>query len=190
MSKQIKKMLSDDLKKSLGGVSDVVVLSIEGVDGIQNNQMRLALRKKNIQVQVVKNSLAKRLFGELGLEPVNQFLEGPSAVAWGGQTIVDLAKEISDWAGKIKKLKIKGGTTTGLPLSADQVTALSKLPSREELLARVMSLALSPAARLVNLMTAPAARIAAQLKTKYESAADAAAAPDAAASDAAPAAAP
>lgn len=170
MSKQVKKFLSDDLRKSIGSATDVVVVSVEGIDGIQNNLMRLALRKKNIHVQVVKNSLAKRLFGEIGLEPVNQFLEGPSAVAWGSPSIVELSKEINDWANKVKKLKIKGGTTSGQPLSSEQVTALAKLPSREALLGRVVSLAMSPAARLVSQMNSPAGRLAGQLKTKAEGA--------------------
>src|SRR5262245_31211139 len=140
MSKQVKKLLVDDLRKSFQGVQDVLVVSVNGVDGIQNNQMRLALRQKNIRLQVVKNSLTKRLFGEMGLGPAAQFLEGPSAIAWGAPSIVDLAKEITDWSTKIKKLEIKGGATSGLPLSPDQVTALSKLPSHEELLARVVML--------------------------------------------------
>jgi large subunit ribosomal protein L10 len=188
MSKQVKKLLMDDMRKSFDGVRDVLVISVNGVDGIQNNQMRQALRQKNIRVQVVKNSLTKRLFGEMGLGPAAQFLEGPSAVAWGGQTIVDLAKEITDWSAKIKKLEIKGGATSGLPLTAAQVTALSKLPSREELVARVVMLALSPARRVASLLASPAGRIASQLKTKSEGAPESASAESASAEpDAAPA---
>lgn len=174
MSKQVKKLLVADLEKSFDGVRDVVVVSLNGVDGIQNNQMRLALRQKNIRLQVVKNSLTRRLFNEIGLGPASQFLEGPSAVAWGGPSIVDLAKEIADWSSKVKKFEIKGGTTSGLPLTADQVTALSKLPSREELLGRVVMLAQSPGRRLATLIGSPAGRIASQIKTKSEGAAEAA----------------
>ena len=170
MSKQVKKMIVDDMRRSFSGVQDVVVVSINGVDGIQNNQMRLALRRKNIHIQVVKNTLAKRLFDELGLGPAAKFLDGPSAVAWGGPSIVELAKEISDWVAKIKKLQIKGGATAGMPLTSEQVKALSKLPSREELLGCIVSLALSPARRVAALVNSPAGRIVGQLKTKAESA--------------------
>ncbi len=187
MSKQVKKMLSDELRKAFTGVNDVVVVSIEGVGGIENNQMRLALRKKDIHVQVVKNSLAKRLFSEIGLDSANRLLEGPTAVAWGGPTIVELAKEITNWVGKLKKLQIKGGASAGQSLTKEQVTALSKLPSREELLGRVVSLAMGPAARLVSLMNSPAGRIAGQLKTMSEGApAESAPADTAAAESAAP----
>jgi large subunit ribosomal protein L10 len=168
MSKQVKKLLVSDLQKSFDGVKDVLIVSLSGVDGIQNNQMRLALRQKNIRLQVVKNSLTKRLFNEIGLGPATQFLEGPSAVAWGGPSIVELAKEIADWAGKVKQFQIKGGATSGLPLTADQVTALSKLPSREELLARVVMLALSPARRVAGLVNSTGGRIVSQIKTKAE----------------------
>jgi large subunit ribosomal protein L10 len=168
MSKQVTKLLSDDLRQSFDGVRDVVVLSLMGLDGIQNNTMRLALRQKNIYLRVVKNSLAKRVFDELGLGPATQFLEGPSAIAWGGPTIVELAKEITDWAGKLTKIEIKGGATGGVALSREQVRALAVMPSREELIGRVVNLALGPARRVVTLACAPAARIVGQLRSKAE----------------------
>ena len=170
MSQRVKMLLSDDLRSSLAGVRDVLVVSVSGIDGITNNNMRLALRQKNIRIQVLKNSLAKRVFNEVGLAPVNQFLEGPSAIAWGGPSIVELAKEITQWAGKLKLLKIKGGSTAGVGLTADQVNVLSKLPSREELIGRVVNLALSPARRVASLMISPAGRILGQLKTMAEGA--------------------
>ena len=126
MSKQVKKMLSDDLRKSIDGIQDVLVVSVAGIDGIQTNQMRLALREKQIRIQVVKNSLARRVLGDIGLGPAVGFLEGPSALAWGGSSIVELAKEISRWASKVSKLQIKGGSTAGKSLTSDQVTALSR----------------------------------------------------------------
>ena len=168
MSKLVKKMISDDLRKSFDGVRDVVVLSVMGLDGIQNNTMRLALRQKDIHIRVVKNNLAKRVFDEVGLGPAGQFLEGATAVAWGGPSIVELAKEITQWAGKLTKLQIKGGATAGVSLSPAQVKALSTMPSRDELIGRVVNLALGPARRLVSLMNAPAARIVGQLETKAE----------------------
>jgi len=170
MSKLVKKLMTDDLRKSFDGVRDVLVVSLDGIDGIQNNLMRLALRQKSIRLQVVKNSLAKRLFGEIGLEQAAQYLEGPTAVAWGGKSIVDLAKEITDWAAKAKKLQVRGGATSGVGLSADQVAALSKLPSREELVAQVVMLAMSPARRVAGMVNSPAGRIVSQLKTKAEGA--------------------
>jgi ribosomal protein L10 len=62
-----------------------------------------------------------------------------------------------------------------MPLTADQVTALSKMPSREELLARVVMLAMSPARRVAGMVNAPAGRIVSQLKTKSEGAPETAA---------------
>jgi large subunit ribosomal protein L10 len=168
MSKFVKDLLSEDLRRSFAGVGDVLVISLNGIDGIQNNSMRLALRQKDIRIQVVKNSLAKRVFEEVGLASASRFLEGPSAIAWGGPSIVELAKEISQWAAKIGKLQIRGGVASGKPLSSEQVTALSKLPSRGELLGRIVQLAESPAGRVVNLLNSPAARIAGQLKTRAE----------------------
>jgi large subunit ribosomal protein L10 len=168
MSKLVKKMVSDDLRKTFAGVRDLVVVSVNGIDGIQNNTMRLALRQKNIRIHVLKNSLAKRVFDELPLAPATQYMEGPSAVVWGGPSIVELTKEITAWVAKVNKLQIRGAVTAGQALSPEQVVALSKLPSREELISRVVMLATSPARRVSSLISSPAARLASQLKTKAE----------------------
>lgn len=168
MSKLVKKLLADQLSKSFAGVSDLVVLSVGGLDGKENNSMRLALHGKDIRLQVLHNRLAKRVFEELGLQSVIQSLEGPTAVAWGGPSIVELAKEISTWAEKLKKIEIKGGTTSGLFLTPEQIKELSRIPSREELLAGVVHLAQGPGRMVRSRLEAPAARIAGQLKAKSE----------------------
>ena len=174
MSKRVKNMITEELRKEFDGVKDVVVLGLGGLTGVDNNTMRLALHQKNIRIRVVKNSLAKRVFEDLGLGAAGSYLEGATAVAYGGPTIVELAKEISEWAGKLVKLEIKGGAAAGQPLSAAQVKALSTLPSREELLGRVIGLALGPAGRVIALANAPGARIAGQLKAKAEAEGEAA----------------
>jgi large subunit ribosomal protein L10 len=179
MSKYVKQLMRDELRHTLSGVKDVVIVSVNGIDGIKNNEMRLALRRKNIQLRVVKNRLARLTLQDVGLGAATQFLDGPAAVVWGGQ-IVDLAKEITVWGGKVDKLQIRGGATGTTPLTAEHVKALSTLPSREELLGRVVNLMLSPARRAVTLATSPASRLVGQIKAKAEAAGDTANEPAAA----------
>ncbi len=68
MSKVIKQMQMDALKKDFNGVRDMVLLNIVGLGAIPENQIRLGQRKKGIRLQQVKNSLARRTFGEMGAE--------------------------------------------------------------------------------------------------------------------------
>jgi len=168
MSKYVKKLMMDELRETLVGVRDLLVLDLKGVDAITDNQMRLKLREKEIRIRVVANNLARKVFSESGPDGVCEFFEGPTAVAWGGDSIVDLAKEISEWAGKIEELQIKGGVSDGEPISAGEVDVLSKLPSREELLGMLVGRLQGPGAQLAGLILSPGGRLAGQLKARSE----------------------
>src|SRR5262245_27731472 len=105
MAKNIKQMQMDVLKKTFANVRDMVFLTATGVDCQTDNRMRLDLRKKNIRLQIVKNSLAKRVFDELGIKASKW--EGPTVVAWGGDSLAGLAKEVDGWIKKNDKVKDK-----------------------------------------------------------------------------------
>ncbi len=106
MSKVIKQMEMDDLKKTFEGVRDLVVLSIKGLTAMPDNKLRLDLRKKNIRLQMVKNSLARQVFTDLGLT-ITKGWEGSTTVAWGGTSVAELSKEIETIVKKHDKLKVK-----------------------------------------------------------------------------------
>src|SRR6516225_9107405 len=106
MSKKIKQMEMDALKTTFDGVRDLVVLSATGIDCQTDNQTRLALRKKNIRLQVVKNSLARRVFTDLGLK-LGNIWEGPTIMAWGADSIAELSKALNAFIVKNTKIKVK-----------------------------------------------------------------------------------
>lgn len=171
MSKQIKKMEMDSLGKTFQEVRDLVVLSVSGVNAQVDNQMRLTLRKKNIRLQVVKNSLIRRVFSDLGMNISGDgFWTGPTVLAWGSTSISELSREVDGVIRKNDKIKVKGAIADGQEVTFKQ--ALS-MPTRAEAIGRVVSLALSPAARLVSQLLAPASRVASQIKTLSEKAAPA-----------------
>ena len=113
-------------------------------------------------------SLAKRVFADIGLGGLDKFLAGPSVAVWGGDGVAELAKEISDQVKKHKKPEIKGGAVDGIVIGPKQVEDITKLPSREALIARVVGLALAPVQRVVSLANAPASNLLGQLKTLAE----------------------
>jgi len=170
MSKYVKELMMDQLKGELNGTQSVLILDLGGLDAISETQLRHDLRKKSIRIKVLKNTLAGKVFDEMGLGGLGRYLEGPSAAAWGGDGVAELAKELSTQAKKLEKPKIKGGAVEGTVIGPEQVEEITKLPSREELIARVVNLALAPARNIVSLANAPAANLAAQLQTLAEGA--------------------
>jgi large subunit ribosomal protein L10 len=178
MSKYVKELLMDQFKSELGDTKSVLILDLKGLDGVAENRLRLDLRKKKIHLRTLKNSLAKRVFDGAGLAGLERFLTGPSVAAWGGDGVAELAKEISAQVKKHQKPEIKGGAVDGVVISSDQVVEITKLPSREELIGRVVSLALAPVQRVVSLAMAPASGLAAQLQTLAEQGSEDSAAAD------------
>jgi len=163
MGKQIKQMQMDALRETFRDVRDAVLLTASGVDSQTDNQMRLALRKKNIRMQVVKNSLAQRVFDELGMKATRW--EGPTLIAWGAGSLSELSREIDAIIkknDKVKdKIKAKGALSEGQEI---EFARALKMPTRAEAVAHVAALALAPASRLVSQLTAPAGRVASQIK--------------------------
>jgi large subunit ribosomal protein L10 len=165
MSKQIKQMEMDALRKTFKDVQDLVVLSANKLSCQLDHQLRSTLRKKNIRLQVVKNSLARRVFDDMGLK-VASYWEGPTWLAWGANSLAELSKELEGFVKKNDKiLRVKGAVSEGLEISFKDALAM---PTKPEAVGRVVSLALSPASRLMSQIMAPAGNIAGQIKTLSE----------------------
>jgi large subunit ribosomal protein L10 len=161
MSKVIKQMQMNALKESLKGVRDMVLLNIVGLDAIAENGIRLGLRKKGIRLQMVKNSLCRRVFGESGIT-VKDAWEGSTTVAWGAASVAELSKEVEAVVKKNPKtMKVKAAVADGNQVGFD--IAL-KMPTRAEALGRVVMLALAPASRLAAQITGPASQVCGQIK--------------------------
>jgi len=170
MSKYVKELMMDQLRADLGGSTSLLILDLKGLDAVAEHGFRRDLRKKKIKVRALKNSLARRVFADLGLGGLSQYLEGPSVAVWGGDGVAELAKEVSTRVKTLKKPQIKGGAVDGVVIGPDQVEDITRLPSREALIARVAALALAPAQRVIALANAPAGGLMSQLETLSEGA--------------------
>jgi large subunit ribosomal protein L10 len=186
MSKVIKQMQMDALRKTLEGVRDVVVLRITGLDCHADNALRSTLRKKNIRLHVVKNSLTRRIFDEMGMSvpAESPFWQGPTTLAWGGDSLAELSKAIDTELKAPKtaalykdKVVPKGALADGQMVTFKQAT---EMPTKAEAIGRIVMLALSPAGRLVSQLRGPVSRVAGQVKAISEKPAGAEAAPAAA----------
>ncbi len=170
MSKYVKELMMDQLKTELDGVRSLLILDLKGLDAVTEFQLRRDFRKKSIKMRVLRNTLARRVFEDMGIGDLSRFLEGPSVVVWGGGEVAELAKETAAQVKKLKKPQIKGGSVDGTVIGPDQVEDITKLPSREALIGRVVSLALAPVSRVISLANAPASGLLGQLKTLSEGA--------------------
>jgi large subunit ribosomal protein L10 len=168
MSKKVKTLIVDEIKARFADVNELVVVSTRGVDGIQNNQLRGALLSKRIHMNTVKNTLAKYAFKQMSKDPVCDLLDGPTTLVYGGESIVDIVKELTNWAKKIEHIEIKGGFLDGQSLNAATTADLAKMPSRKELLGMLVSLSGSPGSRLAAAVLSPGGVIAGCLKTLIE----------------------
>lgn len=170
MSKFVKNLIRDDLRRRLEGVENALLVSVNGLDANKNSRLRKTLREKNIQLMVVKNSLARRATEGTPLAAAFEEMEGSLAVVWGSEDIVSLAKQITALAGdkQYEPFTARGGVMDGARLSAEQVAAVSKWPSRQEQLSILVGQILGPGATLCAQLSGPGASLGSQIKQKGE----------------------
>lgn len=167
MSKVIKQMEIGALSESFKGVRDMVFLTVQGLTSIADNQIRLGLRKKGIRMQVVKNSLARRVLAEGGVKVENGWA-GPTTVVWGGNSIAELSKELETIIKKNEKnIKVKTAVADGEEITFEQALTA---PTKAQILSTILGMILSPGAQIASQVIGPASQLASQLKTIAEKA--------------------
>ena len=168
MSKYVKNLITDELRKRLSGVSDMLVVSIAGLNTAKTYQLRKELRSQNVQLMMIKNSLARRAVEGSPLVPAFEEAEGSLALMWGGSDIVSLAKICTKLAENkaMAPFEARGGVMDGARLTAGQIKEVSAWPSREEVLAKIAGQILGPGGRLVAAIKGPGGALASQVKEK------------------------
>ncbi len=170
MSKYLKDLITDELRSRLDGVSDALLVDVIGMEANANVELRKTLREKNMHLLVIKNSLVCRATEGTTLAPAFEGANGTLALVWGGEDVVSLAKEVVRLAKQEenKPFAPRGGVMDGEKLSAEDVSAISKWPSRGEQLSLLVGQILSPGANLSAQLLGPGGQLASQVKQKGE----------------------
>jgi large subunit ribosomal protein L10 len=164
MSKATKQLLVGELTKRLKGTTAVVACSTKGLKAQEIVHLRAALRLKNVRALMVKNAMCARAFDELGLGFAKPLLEGPTTLVYGGDSLAEVAKLLVAQVKTFKALEVRGGAMDGAVLTPADVAALSKLPSREELIGGVVGALLSPVSGVLSALMSPAQQLASQIE--------------------------
>lgn len=168
MSKPVKDLITKEITARFGSLDSIVVVNPIGLNAIDTNKLRMNLRTKKIEMEVVKNALAQRAFVGTKLEGVAKLLEGSCALVTGGDSVVEVAREIFGAMKKYKALQVRGAVVEGQVLDAQGAEVLSKMPSRAELFGQIVTIANSPGSRVAGQIAAPASRIAGCIKALAE----------------------
>jgi len=157
MAKEKKVELVDQITEILAECSVVVAADHRGLSVDEMNALRRQLLSKGVKLQVVKNTLARFAAKKAGMEELIPLLIGPTALAFGfGDNIADPAKVLIEYQKATKlDLGIKGGFLDDKMLSKEEVTALSRLPSKEVLVATLLGTLQRPIASLLSIMNGP-----------------------------------
>jgi large subunit ribosomal protein L10 len=164
MNREEKAAVIDRIADELGGSEAIFALDYRGITVAQIAELREKLRPADTQLRVTKNSLSERAADQAGVSDIKPMLVGPTALALVKGDAAAAAKILSDMARALRgPLAFKGGVLSGSVLSADDVEAIAKLPSRDVLNAQLVGTIAAPLTGLARTLNALIAGIAIQL---------------------------
>ena len=151
-----KGLVVSEIKEKFQQASGIVLADYRGLTVAQVTQLRTQLRQAGVEYRVMKNTLVRRAANEVGVEGLDEYLKGPTALAFSTDPVAP-AKVLMDFAkaNKLKTFKIKAGVLEGKVIGAEGVRALAELPSREVLLAMVLRGMQAPLTGMANVLQGP-----------------------------------
>lgn len=160
MATQVKEDLVAEIKEHFAASGAVLMTDYRGLTVKEMQALRNALREVGAEVRVYKNSLTEIAIRELALPNMDEFLAGPTAFVFAGEDPVAPAKAVATFAKAHQALEIKGGFVQNQIVNAAGVNAIATLPSREELVAKLLGTMLNPLTKTVRVLNGPASAFA------------------------------
>lgn len=167
MNRVEKKELIETFHARLGESEIALVVHNTGLTVSEITELRSNIRKAGAEFKVVKNRLAKLAVKDTKFEGIYDLLEGPTAIATSPDP-VSVAKSIVEFAKTNDKLVVIGGSFNKKNLDVKDIEALSKLPSLDELRAKIVGMLQTPATRIAGVLQAPGGQIARVISAKSQ----------------------
>lgn len=158
MNRVEKQEFVDSLSLQMKEASLVVLTQQTGLTVEESTDLRSKMREAGASFRVVKNSLARIAANEMGLHLIECYLKGPSALAFSKDPI-GAAKVAVKYAEGNPKLVVIAGMLQGKLLDAQSVESLAKLPSLDELRAKILSVVMAPATKLAAIIQEPGSQV-------------------------------
>ena len=150
---ELKKPVVDEISAHISGATSIVIADYRGLTVEQDTKLRKQLREAGITYKVYKNTMLNFAFKGTDFEGLAPYLEGPSAIAISTSDATAPARIICKFAETAPTLEVKGGVVEGIAYDATGISAIAKIPSREELLSKFLGSIQSPItnfARVLN----------------------------------------
>lgn len=160
MNRTEKAAAVETLQKDLAKSGNAILFGFSGLKVSEVTELRRQIRGTKSKYIVVKNTLARRAAKGTALEGVSEHFIGPTAVVYNADNPVAIAKVLTAFAKTNPNLVFKGALVDGRPVQAKEVQAIADLPSREELVSKLLFLIQSPMRRLVMVLNGPVRSLA------------------------------
>ena len=158
----------NELKKDLGDALNLFVAQFQGMTVAQDTELRQKIRGSNSKYRVVKNTLARKAAEGTPAESVAKSFDGSTAIAYNGSDPVSLAKALSAYAKANPLFVFKAGMVEGRVINIADIANIAAMPSKEELIAKILFLINSPAQRLAAAVNGVARNLAVVLGQAVE----------------------
>ncbi len=156
----------EEIAELLKGSNLTILANYRGLNVTQMQSFRRNLKEQDSSFRVVKNTLTGIAADNIGMSEIREFLEGPTAIVTTGDDPVGPAKATNDFARSSRILEIKAGVLEGTIIPAAEVERLATLPSRDELLAKVVGGLNAPLYGLVGVLSGPIRSLAYVLQAR------------------------
>ena len=167
-SKGKKKEELDALKKDLLEAKNLFVTQFQGMTVAQDTELRIKIRETKSKYRVVKNTLAKKAADGTPAQNVAKAFDGSTAIAYNANDPVSLAKALTSYAKNNPLFVFKAGIVEGRVINLADVATIAAMPSKEELIAKLLFLINAPAQRLAIVVNGVARNLAVVLKQAVE----------------------
>lgn len=149
---ELKQPVVEEISANIKDAQSVVLVDYRGLTVEQDTNLRRQLREAGITYKVYKNTMMNFAFKGTDCESLTQYLEGPSAIAISTTDATAPARVICKFAKEAPKLEVKGGIVEGISYDAQGIIEIAKIPSREELLSKLLGSIQSPIANFARVM--------------------------------------